>query len=499
VALLSVAAAAHFRRFPEQIPALLRALAISGTLAALYGIGQFFGFDPLQPAAAYRAGEGIWSIVRPPGTLGHADYFGVYLLFVAFSAAALWAIEKQPRWKAACAVSCIALALSGTRAALLGLAAGALFVAIRLRPRLRFIHAATAAALCVAFVAFYISPMGTPVRARVRWASDDARGGARLLLWRDSLRMAAARPLLGYGPETFALEFPRFQSVELARAYPDFYHESPHNMFLDALTAQGAPGLLTLALFPVLGIAAALRARANWLAGGLLAVLVAQQFACFVLPNALLFGIFVAILTALAPVSDAKPARFGVPRAVFWAAAIPMLWLAARLFASDVFLERFKASCDGRDVAAASRNYARSRAWAPGGSSSDLYYSRRMFALAADASNTLDKLAALQQAITGAMWATRTSEDRQNAWYNAAVLSGRGNDAAAAERSLRSAIAAAPNWFKPHWTLARILQAEGRQKEALAEAARAVDLDGGKNPEVAKTLADIVEQQKGTK
>jgi hypothetical protein len=39
--------------------------------------------------------------------------------------------------------------------------------------------------------------------------------------------------------------------------------------------------------------------------------------------------------------------------------------------------------------------------------------------------------------------------------------------------------------------LAQVLQTKGHRAEARAEAALAADLDGGKNPEVARTLAQI--------
>ena len=65
------------------------------------------------------------------------------------------------------------------------------------------------------------------------------------------------------------------------------------------------------------------------------------------------------------------------------------------------------------------------------------------------------------------------------------------NDSAAVERDLRASIAARPNWFKPHWTLARLLALESRRDEAEREAALAVTLDGGKDAEVTQTLAEI--------
>ena len=53
---------------------------------------------------------------------------------------------------------------------------------------------------------------------------------------------------------------------------------------------------------------------------------------------------------------------------------------------------------------------------------------------------------------------------------------------------LRQAIASSPNWFKPHWMLAQVLMTKGHREQALAEGRVAVDLNGGKNPEVARVL-----------
>ena len=98
---------------------------------------------------------------------------------------------------------------------------------------------------------------------------------------------------------------------------------------------------------------------------------------------------------------------------------------------------------------------------------------------------------ALAQAGAAALRATNTAEDPFNAWYHVAALYGSRNDAADAESSLRAAIAARPNWFKPHWTLAQVLRVEARLPEAESGAALAAELNGGKNPEVARTLAEI--------
>src|SRR5437868_9351114 len=56
-------AAAWLAADRNNIRALLRAGVASGSLAALYGIGQYFGWDPLLPATSYEAGEGPFTIV----------------------------------------------------------------------------------------------------------------------------------------------------------------------------------------------------------------------------------------------------------------------------------------------------------------------------------------------------------------------------------------------------------------------------------------------------
>jgi tetratricopeptide (TPR) repeat protein len=323
---------------------------------------------------------------------------------------------------------------------------------------------------------------------------EDIRGGARLLLWRDSLRMAAHRPIQGFGPETFITEFPRFASRGLARAYPDFYQESPHNMFLDALTSRGLIGLLPLAALCGLAAWAALQLlrRADAvgapLAAALAASLVSQQFNVFIIPTALYFYLLLGILVAacISPAAPPRPhARWYAP--IAFAAAIFLAVFAVRLLAADAALTLADHRIEAGDAARAAQAYRMVLRWQPAGTSSDLRYSRAMQQLSVRAPLFASSLLARQEAIKAAIGATRTAEDRENAWYNLATVFAASNDATSVERSLRNAIAWAPNWFKPHWTLAQLLELENRHSQALSEAADAADLDAGHDPEVTET------------
>jgi O-antigen ligase len=487
---------------------LLRVTVLGSLPISIYGILQYFGVDPILAAAGYQFGEGTFMIVRPPSTLGHAAYFATYLLYVAFAGAALIGVETARSWKIAATTASVlaifAMVLSGTRAALLGFILGVMFVVLRertvFRERWRFL--VITAAIAVVIGAFYFAPAGERLRARAFWAGEDRLGGSRLLLWRDTLHMSfndssGARWLAGYGPETFAVEFPQHESIALARAFPDFYHESPHNIFLDALVSTGILGLAARIALVMLCLA---RARGP-IGGAFVAMLVSLQFTTFTLPVELYFYLTAAILVSVGE-GHALPSEQGVEqgrvlpseqrvalrpwRPLRFIFAIPFLAMAVYLATGDALLAGARNALDRGDADRAAQLEDRARRW---NASADVYFSRRFLALNGGRApgDAVTRFRVWQYAMAAASHASETADDRQNALLNLAALESANNDAAGVERTLREAIEAAPMYFKSHWLLAQVLELEGRTAEARAEAQAAVDRDGSKHAEVAAT------------
>lgn len=471
----------------------LRAVVAAAIPVSVYGVAQYFGWDPWIPKQAYHVGEGIWTIVRPPSTLGYVSYFANYLVFVVFFALALCKMEEHGWWQRAgaltAALGAFAIVLSGTRAAILALAVGAAFLWIWFGRPMRRGVVAIGVGTIVVLGLFVVSPAGQKVRSRFRWYAEDAQGGARLLLFRDSLVLAARHPWLGVGPERFASEFPRVQSAALSRAYPAFYHESAHNILLDALTAQGVAGALALAGLIGVGFYAAgksgNRALAGILAAGLLSGVIAHQFSVFTAPTALYFFLNVAMLTALVN------AEARAPRVSMFIAApisLALVVIAVRMMVADHGLQLVRAKLNAGETTVAAVEYSRVRAL---GLNADIWYSGQLALAAMKSTETVDALRRWQQALESGVRATQTADDPQNAWYNLSILFSQQNDFKQTERCLREAIASSPNWFKPHWMLAQVLLLSGRTAEARAEAELAADLDGGRDPEVAQTRDKI--------
>jgi hypothetical protein len=492
--LVAVAISAYVAGNTSSLRAILRALSVAGLLASLYGIAQYFRWDPFLPAGVYEAGEGPFTIVRPPSTLGHADYFAAFLLWPVFTGIGLAREERRGVWRVLAISGAIAgmaaIVLSGTRGALVALAVGLCVSAALWRPRFRVV-AGSFAFGALGLSLFYFSPAGARLRARAHWIGEDRAGGARLLLFRDSVRMAASKPITGFGPENFVAEFPRFQSVELARAYPDFAHESPHNIFLDSLTAEGIGGMLALAAIAAIGIVAGLRfssALSGGLLAGLFATLAAHQFIAFTAPTAFYFYLAIGLLVGIGGMPAQAPAGLSSLRWLLLPGAALFAVLACRLLAADALLATVERRLNAGNPSGAAEAY-RSALKQPTAVSADLYFSRCWATAAANFTDTPSRLYYSQVALGAASLAARLPEHRQNGWYMLAMLAAARQDRAAVESALRSTIAAGPNWYKPHWALARLLIGEVRIREAEAEAQTALRLNAGRDPEVAATLA----------
>jgi O-antigen ligase len=320
----------------------------------------------------------------------------------------------------------------------------------------------------------------------VQWSASEPLGGARPLLWRDSLRMVADRPLTGFGLETFAAEFPRYQSTDLARLLPAFYEESPYNTALDALTSEGIPGFVFALGWLALGGYAVSRARRGnsaltlALASALIASAVAAMFSAVTAGPLILTALVLAMLVAMAP-EDAtlRPkVRLAMVLAISAPVGLCLLAYGVMLSISDFTLAQFER---GTGLAA----YRLVVRTAMQGAAEDMYCSGRLTKVCAG------EPACAASAIEAATRATRTADNPSTAWYNLAILNAARNDPAPVEKALRTAMTLAPNWFKPHWALAVLLEITGRRPEARSEAAQATFLDAGKDPEVVRTLLQI--------
>jgi O-antigen ligase len=257
------------------------AALISATVIAGYGIAQYFGWEWLvrDPVRVFW-----W---RPFSTSGNPNFLGAYMVLMSPLAgcALLTSRSKGVALLSGGALSLMVLAALCTysRAAWLGWVVAAVVLTVALRPdraadpvpasmKSRLLGAIAFVALLAGLFFYPGSPLAI---RRAEWSAaqraqsavepGDPQAGfrQRSYLWSHTIPLFLRRPLLGYGPETFALVFPQDWDEErtLLFGQSPVRIDKAHN---DTLDMAMSIGVLGVAAFAWVAVSTLRNATAAW-------------------------------------------------------------------------------------------------------------------------------------------------------------------------------------------------------------------------------------------
>jgi O-antigen ligase/cytochrome c-type biogenesis protein CcmH/NrfG len=264
--------------------------AASASLIVLsYELVQLLGRDPLS-----------WNmdvVSRPISTIGQATSLAQYLTVLAVGALGLALIvREQPRAGRVVLLALTSLLLAGaaatgTRSAVLGVAAGGalLVVVMWLRypsPRARVLGLAGVTVVSVALIAlFLLSPLGARFAAAVSPQDGDTEEDllarlepateTRAALYDIALAMVRDRPILGYGPDNFAVGVARFRTENEPVEVRQSLATSAHSWVAYAAASSGLIGLVAFVGIAAVALRLAFRTDVHPLAQVGAAMLVA--------------------------------------------------------------------------------------------------------------------------------------------------------------------------------------------------------------------------------
>ena len=286
-------------REPAQVDRLLGAIAWGSVPVVAYGLAQAVGLDPLN-----------WQVDESGviGTLGRSNFLGAYLVLVLPLTVASASRAGDQKGRAAYAVligaQLVCLLATGARAAWAGgLAAGFVLIlaAAWRRGYRRF---------AVAGAGLGFSGLLVVVGVLILMPGQQGSIGARAMIWRATWPLIAARPVLGYGLETFGQTFtsvfpPGLVYLQGRAVLVD----RAHNLILDTLASTGLLGLVSFAAIVGVALASGLqgltrsknRGVSVVLAAALAAAvghLVETQFSFQVTTTATLFWLTLGVLVA---------------------------------------------------------------------------------------------------------------------------------------------------------------------------------------------------------
>lgn len=263
-------------RFLLAIPVFMLLRANPPGAAALWGgiaLGSIGG-------GAYAAWQfAVLEIARPGGHTNPIQFGNLCVVFAMLCLSSLSWAKAQPRARAWTALM-MAGAVSGLMGAILSGSRGS-WIAVPLctvfllafsgRAARRYQLASLAGAALLVMLAA-VSYKGLGLEQRLQQTVSEARGyfesgsadnsvGGRLEMWRTGLRIAAEKPVFGWGSEGYQQRKAALVAAGLADPYV-MQHSHAHNEFIDAMVKRGALGLaalLALYLVPLRFFARALR------------------------------------------------------------------------------------------------------------------------------------------------------------------------------------------------------------------------------------------------
>jgi O-antigen ligase len=223
---------------------LLLALAALGSLSALWSFVEFWR----RWQAARRSGVPFYTSYiadRITGFKSHWMTFSGEMMIAFLIVLALLLFTREHRralWAAAALAIAAALGLSLVRSNWTGAAAGAVFLLWTWR---RWTVALLPLALAAAAV---LSPDLVGQRVSSFWKPDQRLDSNlhRQALLETGLRIAAAHPLLGVGPEHVGRNFEKFVPERYKPIPAHWYYAHLHNVYLQYAAERGLPALLAL-------------------------------------------------------------------------------------------------------------------------------------------------------------------------------------------------------------------------------------------------------------
>lgn len=261
----------HHLRTKVQIQRLLLVLLLSSGIVSLYGVLQYYGYDPLVKVPIYGQ--------RVSSTTGNPIFLGGYLILVIPLALAVllgyggWRRHKTLFLSVSLVfllgLQSVALWFTQSRGPFLGLVMGVflLLLLLALVERRKYLLWASLFLFLLASVLLVWMSLPAASFEPVERLAPDSRilspaqlqsegAQSRFLMWRSVLKLVVAppeiasdrlrwlRPLIGYGPETLEATFPavyppRLGQLEGRGAIVD----RAHNRFLDLAVTVGLLGL----------------------------------------------------------------------------------------------------------------------------------------------------------------------------------------------------------------------------------------------------------------
>ena len=233
----------------------LKYLYISALIIAVYGIFQYFHFDPILIFLKEESYQGAIS------TIGNTDFVGTYFTLIIPLMVFSYIKSSKLKYLFMSAICLFCLICSMTRSAwlalLIGLALLGYFVFKKNIGKKIFISVLIVfATVTIGLNLFnnniYFSRFKTIYKDTNSVVADssnkDNAGSGRIYIWNNALALIETHPILGSGPDTFGIDFKKaFGNGTVVDMTATF--NKAHNEYLNIMSTTGIPSCILYLTF----------------------------------------------------------------------------------------------------------------------------------------------------------------------------------------------------------------------------------------------------------
>lgn len=236
----------------------IKLFVISSTIVALYGIAQYFGFDPIPRDPIRINWQG-----RAFSTMGNPNFFGAYLSLILPIASYIYIKTKKKRHILFPGVIYLALLTTMTRGSWLGGLISISFLSVYLfkdKNNLKYLGRLFLLFLIITLFIEYQSngrvvlrflSISNDLQNLIAQGSDYESGGAhRIFIWKHVLVLIKESPIFGYGIETLDIVFIKRFLGDILDYFGGLRRiDKAHNEYLHIAVSSGIPALLVYLYF----------------------------------------------------------------------------------------------------------------------------------------------------------------------------------------------------------------------------------------------------------
>jgi putative inorganic carbon (HCO3(-)) transporter len=236
----------------------VKALLLSGSIVALYGVIQYFGYDPIPRDLVRMHWKGI-----AVSTMGNPNFLGSYLTLILPISTFAYIYSKKTIYLVVSGIVYLSLLCTMTRGSWIGAFIGLTVLTVYIvRHQYSLVHLGTVLLLFAVLTVFTnvnsngrvfgrINTVPKDLASVVNQSPDSEKSGSnRIFIWTRVVALVKSRPLFGYGLETLDGSFTKEYQDDVTAFYGYLmFVDKAHNEYLNIAVSTGIPSLLLYLAF----------------------------------------------------------------------------------------------------------------------------------------------------------------------------------------------------------------------------------------------------------